>query len=299
MTSVAVVAHEKKSLGGGLPELRRLLAERGFPDPIWYQVTKTWEAATFAGMAIEQGADLIFLWGGDGTIQHCVEAVAGSGVAMAILPAGTANLLATNLGIPLDLSAAVDVGLHGTRRAIDVGVLNGERFAVMAGAGLDAEMMKNAKGQLKARFGRFAYVWTGIWATRMASRKVRIKVGGECWFKGQASCVLIGNMGTLFGHLAVFPGARHDNGKLEVGVVTAEGVLQWARIGARVVTRHADRSPLVRLTQGEEIDVKFDTAVAYELDGSVRAAKRRLRVTVEPGALTVCVPETAGEPKHS
>jgi diacylglycerol kinase (ATP) len=292
MTSVAVIAHEKKSLGGGLPELRRLLAERGFPDPIWYQVTKTRQAAAFAAMAIEQGADLIFLWGGDGTLQHCVESVAGSGVAMAILPAGTANLLATNLGIPIDLSAAVEVGLQGARRAIDVGVLNGERFAVMAGAGLDAEMMKNAKRQLKARFGRLAYVWTGLWATRMATREVRIDVDGERWFRGHASCVLLGNMGTLFGHLTVFPAARPDNGTLEVGVVTADGVLQWARVGVRVVTRHADRSPLVRLTQARAIDVKFDVPVAYELDGSVRPPRRRLIVTVEPGALSVCVPET-------
>jgi diacylglycerol kinase family enzyme len=217
---------------------------------------------------------------------------------MAILPAGTANLLATNLGIPIDLAAAIDVGLHGARRSIDVGVLNGERFAVMAGAGLDAQMMKNAKGQLKARFGRLAYVWSGLWATRMASRKVRINVDGEGWFRGRASCVLLGNMGTLFGHLTVFPAAMHDNGRLEVGVVTAEGVLQWARIAARVVTRHADRSPLVRLTQGREIDVKFDTAVAYELDGSVRPARRRLQVTVEPGALKVCVPETLREAKE-
>jgi YegS/Rv2252/BmrU family lipid kinase len=299
MTSIAVIAHEKKSLGGGLPELRRLLADRGFPDPIWYQVTKTREASAFAGMAIEQGADLIFLWGGDGTIQHCVDAVAGSGIAMAILPAGTANLLATNLRIPIDLSAAVDVGLHGARRSIDVGVLNGERFAVMAGAGLDAQMMKNAKGQLKERFGRLAYVWSGIWATRMARRTVRVNVDGECWFEGQASCVLLGNMGTLFGHLTVFPAAEPDDGKLEVGVVTAEGLLGWARILVRVATRHAERSSLARVTQGREVDVKFDTAIPYELDGSVRSAKRRLRVTVEPGALSVCVPETRPESKRS
>src|SRR3984893_15279427 len=134
MTAVAIIAHEEKRLGGGLPELRRVLADRGFPDPIWYQVPKSRKAPAFARKAIEEGADLVFVWGGDGTVQRCIHAQAGSGVAMAILPAGTANLLASNLEIPMDWGGAVQVGLYGARRALDVGVLNGERFGVMAGA---------------------------------------------------------------------------------------------------------------------------------------------------------------------
>jgi diacylglycerol kinase (ATP) len=292
MTLVAVIAHENKNLGGGLAELRQVLADKGFPDPIWYEVPKSRKAPMFVRKAIEVGADLVFLWGGDGTVQRCLEVLAGSGVAIAILPAGTANLLASNLEIPINLSAAVEVGLYGARRAIDVGVLNNERFTVMAGAGFDANMMREADGGLKDRFGRLAYVWTGVRATGMATRKVKIKVDGASWFTGRASCILLGNMGTLAGGLTAFPDASPDDGKLEVGVVTAEGALQWARLLGRLATGHADRSPLARMTRGRQVDIRFDRATAYELDGGARKAKRRLRAKIEPGALTVCVPRT-------
>ena len=103
VTSIAVVAHQKKSLGGGLGELRQPLADRGFSDPIWYEVAKSRKAPAMARRAVKDGADLLLLWGGDGTVQRCIDALAGSNVAIAILPAGTANLLASNLGLPMDL----------------------------------------------------------------------------------------------------------------------------------------------------------------------------------------------------
>ncbi len=77
MTSIAVVAHKKKSFGGGLEELRRLLADRGFTEPIWYEVAKSRKAPAVARRAVNDGADLLLLWGGDGTVQRCIEALAG------------------------------------------------------------------------------------------------------------------------------------------------------------------------------------------------------------------------------
>jgi diacylglycerol kinase (ATP) len=101
-------------------------------------------------------------------------------------------------------------------------------------------------------------------------------------------------MGTLMGGLVAFPDARPDDGMLEVGVLDAEGAMQWARILSRLATGHADRSPLVHVTRARTVDIKLDQATAYELDGGARPPKRRLRATVEPGAITVCVPERAG-----
>jgi len=294
MTSIAVIAHREKILDGGLPQLRQVLAEKGFPDPVWYEVPKSRKAPKLARRALHDGADLLFIWGGDGTIQQCVDAVAGSGATIAILPAGTANLLAHNLNVPIDLPAAVEVALHGARRRLDVGVLNGERFAVMAGVGFDAIMMKEADGALKDRFGRLAYVWTGARATRLTAPKARIKIDGKRWFKGPASCILLGQMGTLTGGLVAFPDAQPDDGMLEVGVLDAEGAMQWARILSSLAAGHADRSPLVHTTRAHTVDIKLDRAIAYELDGGARPAKRRLRATIEPGAITVCVPEPGG-----
>ncbi len=97
MADVAVVAHSSKSFGGGLPELRRILASEGVTDPLWYEVEKSRRAPKFARRAAAKGIDVLFVWGGDGTVQRCVDAVAGTDTAVAILPAGTANLLAENL----------------------------------------------------------------------------------------------------------------------------------------------------------------------------------------------------------
>src|SRR5215469_17333799 len=143
MSTVAVVAHNRKNHGGGLAQLRLELAGQGVRDPVWYEVKKSRHAPKYARQAAKDGADVLFVWGGDGTVQRCIDAVAGTGTAVAILPAGTANLLAANLGIPHDLAEAVRVGLHGDRRRLDTGTVNGERFTVMAGAGFDARMISD------------------------------------------------------------------------------------------------------------------------------------------------------------
>ena len=77
---IAVVAHAEKTLGGGLPELRRVLADRGHPDPLWYEVPKAKKAPEQARRALDQGADLVFAWGGDGTVRRCIGELAGSDV---------------------------------------------------------------------------------------------------------------------------------------------------------------------------------------------------------------------------
>ena len=146
---VAVIAHSGKTLGGGLPELRRALEAAGVDDPFWCEVPKSRKAPAQVRRALNDGAELIIAWGGDGMVQRCVDVLAGSGASLAIIPAGTANLFATNLGIPKDIERAVSIALHGTRRTLDVGRFNGERFAVMAGAGFDAAMIRDAgKGGL-------------------------------------------------------------------------------------------------------------------------------------------------------
>src|SRR6202046_2329276 len=185
MADVAVVAHSSKSFGGGLPELRKLLADAGVTDPLWYEVAKSRRAPKFARRAAAKGVDVLFVWGGDGTVQRCVEAVAGTGTAAAILPAATANLLAENLNVPHDLAEAVRVGLHGDRRRLDTGSVNGERFTVMAGAGFDARMISDADRGAKDRLGRAAYVVTGIRNLAAPPAKGTGEGRGEALFPAQ------------------------------------------------------------------------------------------------------------------
>ena len=294
--NVAVVAHAGKSLGGGLPELRRVLEAEGVADPFWVEVPKSKKAPAQVQRALDDGAELVFAWGGDGMVQRCVGVLAGSGARLAIIPAGTANLFASNLGIPQDIEEAVGVGLRGDRHEFDVGRFNGERFAVMAGAGFDAAMIRDSgDGGLKERIGRAAYVWSGSENLRSKPFRATIEVDGAEWYKGEATCILLGNVGDLFGGVTVFPDAQPDDGRLELGVVTAEGVVQWARTLARTAAGDPTRSPFVRATSARSVKVRLDRKVRYELDGGDRTKVKTFEVEVEPGALRICVPRRPHE----
>jgi len=239
---------------------------------------------------VTEGADIVFVWGGDGTVQKCIDAVAGSGVVIAILPAGTANLLAANLGVPTDLTEAVRIGLHGQRRPLDTGSVNGEHFTVMAGAGFDALMIKEADAGMKDRVGRVAYLWTG--ARNLNARRVKavVTVDGRSFFKGSISCVLVGNVGKVVGGIEAFSGARPDDGLLDLGVVTAKNPLQWTRTLGRAALGKTEKSPFVETTRGKRFTIRFNRRFPYELDGGARPASKKLRIKVHPSSITICVP---------
>jgi YegS/Rv2252/BmrU family lipid kinase len=293
MTTVAVVAHAGKTLDGGLDRLRSVLAHEGVDTPLWYEVPKNKKAPDKVQEAVDEGADLVFVWGGDGMVQRSVDALRDPDVAIAIVPAGTANLLAGSLGIPEDIDEAVTIGLHGRRRKLDVGVVNGERFVVMAGTGFDARMIRDADKSLKGRVGRVAYLWTGARNLTADPVGATIRVDGADWFEGDAGCVLVGNVGTVLGGLTAFPDAAPDDGVLELGVVMAEDRGDRARVLGRVVAGRQEGSPLTRMTAGREIEVTLESKLPYELDGGDRPKTKHLRFSVEPEALTVCVPEEA------
>jgi diacylglycerol kinase (ATP) len=290
---VAVIAHSGKTLGGGLPEFRRVLEGEGVTEPFWCEVPKSRKAPAQVRRALDEGAELVFAWGGDGMVQRCVDVIAGSDASLAIIPAGTSNFFASNLGIPKDIEEAVAVGLRGERRRIDVGRFNGERFAALAGAGFDAAMIRDADAGLKDRIGRLAYVWTGSKNLRSKPFRAEIKVDGVGWYKGKASCILLGNVGDLFAGVEAFEDARPDDGMLELGVVNAEGIVQWARTIARTAVGTPSNSPFVQTTKARSVKVKLNRKVLYELDGGDRTKVKSFKVKVEPGALSVCVPKSA------
>lgn len=295
MTTIAVVAHSGKRLGGGLGELREVLASRGADPRIWYEVDKSKRAPKRVRRALDDGADLVFVWGGDGMVQRCADVLADSGVPLAVLPAGTANLLAHNLGIPEDLERAVDIGLTGRRRCLDLGVVNGdERFAVMAGAGFDAALIRDVDGSAKSRFGRAAYVWSGVRQIRRDAVRGKVKVDGTRVYEGPLSCVLVGNVGSLFGGVRVFAEAEPDDGCLDVAVVSAGSMRDWLRVLWGAARGRPDESELVRTYRGRSLRAKFDHAVPYELDGGDRGTTKRLRVDIAPRSLVVCTEGCAG-----
>jgi diacylglycerol kinase (ATP) len=161
---------------------------------------------------------------------------------------------------------------------------------VMAGAGFDARMIADADRGTKDRLGRAAYVVTGI--KNLNARRVRatIKVDGKRFFKGKVSCVLTANVGKILGGVEAFPQAQPDDGRLELGVVTARDPIQWARTFGQLALGQPDQSPFAEVTQGKRFRIRFDRKVLFELDGGARPAAKTLRIRVRPNSVTVCVP---------
>ncbi|MFC4068131.1 diacylglycerol/lipid kinase family protein [Actinoplanes subglobosus] len=293
--TIAVVAHQRKTLGGGLDELRRLLTGRDVEQLLWYEVPKSRKAPKKVRKALREGVDLLVVWGGDGMVQRTLDVLAsekgGAKTPVAIMPAGTGNLLAGNLGIPTDLERAVDIAFTGERRRFDLGRLAGEHFAVMAGVGFDGAMIKDADGALKDRLGKLAYVWTGLRHVNGEAPHATIRVDGTDWFDGEASCVLIGNVGTITGGIRAFDDAAPDDGWLDVGVATAQNAVQWARALGTMAVSRSDHSPFVRTTRARRIDVTLASKLEYELDGGARAKTKKFTAEVVPGAVQICVPK--------
>jgi YegS/Rv2252/BmrU family lipid kinase len=299
---IGVVVHAEKTLGGGLEELRSALADAGHADPPWYEVSKSKKAPkAIRTMVKDDGVDRVLVWGGDGTVRRAIDTIISRKLdaSIAILPAGTANLLATNLDIPIDLRAAVEIAVHGEARPIDVGEMNGAYFAVMAGAGFDALMIRDAEDNaLKERFGKAGYVVAGIRNRDVSPAVATIEVDGELWYHGDASCVLVANVGTILGGLKAFPDASPVDGRLNVGVVSARSASEWLRLMASATMRRAATSSLTEMVTASELTISFDRSLPWEVDGGDRKRTATYEVRCVPQAIRICQP-TTHEPARS
>lgn len=293
-TRVGVVVNEGKILDGGLEELRAALADLGHADPPWYQVSKSKKAPKRIRQLVEDdGVDRVLVWGGDGTVRRAINTIIDDDLdaSIGILPAGTANLLANNLGIPLDLRGAVGVAVNGEPRAIDVGRMNGTYFAVMAGAGFDALMIRDAEeGAWKEKYGRVGYVVAGVKNRTVSPAKAKISIDGEPWYHGDAACVIIANVGTILGGLQAFPDASPTDGRLDIGVVSARSATDWLRVLTSATLRRADKSPLTKMATARKIEIRFDRTLPWEVDGGDRDREKKFTVKCTPRAVRICQP---------
>ncbi|MEP1124029.1 MAG: diacylglycerol kinase family protein [Ilumatobacter sp.] len=239
-----------------------------------------------AERAVADGAAIVVACGGDGTVRACLDPLAGSDTALAIVPLGTGNLLASNLGIPSGLAAGAGVG-RDSARTIDLGRVNGEAFAVMAGSGFDALMIRDANTSIKSRLGTVAYVFSGLKNLRRDAIGTTVTVDGEMWFDGTTTMVLVGNFGEISGGIVVFPDARPDDGILDIAVMSASTMRQWATVAWKLIRKRPHHGELARLTTGSHVVVELDQPRAYELDGEDREPATRLEFGIEPGAITI------------
>jgi YegS/Rv2252/BmrU family lipid kinase len=270
-------------------QVRAAMAERGWGEPMWLATTPDDPGEGQARTAVKDGADLVVACGGDGTVTACAAGLAGSRTPMAVVPAGTGNLLARNLGLPLDVRGALEVALAGVNRELDVGVANGRPFLVMAGLGLDAQMLGSTSEPLKKRLGWVAYVVAGLRHLRDRPMRVTLRADGGPPERRRASAVIAGNVGRLQGGLTLLPGAAPDDGLLDVVVLTATGWAGWLAVLAQVALRRGAGGPVTR-GAFRELRIDADREYPWELDGELMGSTRQLAVAIRPERLLVRVP---------
>jgi YegS/Rv2252/BmrU family lipid kinase len=270
------------------------LAEAGWPEPLWLPTTAEDPGCGQTEQAIADGVGVVFACGGDGTVMACASVLAGTDVALAILPSGTGNLLAANLGLSSDVKEGIAVATGGKRRRIDVGVAGDRCFTVMAGMGFDAQMLGATPEKLKKHIGWAAYVLAAVKHLRNRPMRVRITLDGGRPLRRRARTVLVGNVGRLQGGITLLPDAEPDDGCLDVAVLTPRNLRHWASLAWAVIRRRRDVTRMETF-RARRIEISSNREQQRELDGDVIEPGRTLSVSIRPAALCLCVPEEAPE----
>ncbi|WP_310794764.1 phosphatase PAP2 family protein [Streptomyces sp. TLI_171] len=248
-----------------------------------------------AERALAGGARLVAACGGDGTVTACADALAGGGAALAVVPCGTGNLLARNLGLPSDPVAALAAALCGGSRRIDLMRAEGDGLpvraaATMAGMGLDAAVMADTGRALKRRLGWPAYL-LGV-ARHLGDRRfpVAVAVDGAPPVHRQVRMAVVGNVGALQGGVRLLPEAAPDDGLLDLVLVRADGLRGWRSAALELLVGGRRPGPGLEHFRGRRIELTADRARPRECDGDPVGDGRVLALTVRPGALLVRVP---------
>lgn len=276
------------------------VAEAGWLEPRWLETTEDDPGRQMAADVGEADVDLVIVAGGDGTVRAVAGGLADSGVALGIIPQGTGNLLARNLGIPLDSAAAIDVAVNGHERRLDIVAITTDdaperdRFAVMAGLGLDAAIMSNTDSVLKDRIGAMAYVVAATQQLRRRPQRMRVTVDDQQTVSRKAMICLVGNVGAIQGEVELLPGAEPDDGLLDVVVASPRRVRHWLAVATRILTGRQRTGDRIDQLAGRRVVVELDQPDDYQLDGDTIGSCRRLVAEVEPGALMIRVPATDG-----
>jgi YegS/Rv2252/BmrU family lipid kinase len=262
----------------------------GWSEPLWLVTTSDDTGRGMAADAVRAGVDVVFVCGGDGTLRSCAAGLVGTGVPLALLPAGTGNLLARNLRLPMDLDEALLVGMHGTDHLIDVGIVGDAPFTVMAGIGFDAAMMADAPERLKRQVGWPAYVVSGLRHIRDRRMQVTLRLDGGPPLRRRARMVVVGNVGALQAGVQLLPDAQPDDGILDVVVLAPNGLVDWIRVSARVLRRRTGVDHRIEHFQVRSIDIETDRPEPRELDGDLIEEGTSLSVRIEPKALLIRLP---------
>lgn len=285
-------------------EIRAAAASAGWRTPTFYETTIDDPGTSMAHRALEAGVDLVLVAGGDGTVRIVCAELARTGVAVGVIPLGTGNLLARNIGIPLHKGDAIETAFNGQDRAVDLATFRGPdsvdndaeptytdtSFMVMAGLGLDAAIMTGVEDDMKAKMGWLAYVVSAFKQVRYPAVKVEISVDDGEFEKYRARTVVVGNVGQLQGGIPLLPDARIDDGKIDVVVIAPPRMSSWVRLVVRVLTRRRRTDEKLDRLTGQKVVVRAEKPTPRQLDGDPIGSGSEFTAEVKPGVLLIRVP---------
>jgi len=304
----ALVLNGRARRVAGLADRFRTRAAAGGYAPLILMTTPQDDGTGAARQALSADAAVVFAGGGDGTVRACAQALDGTDVPLAIVPAGSANLTARALGLPRDLAAALDTGFGAAERRLDLALVGGGPgdasagdwsggggpeagmiCVAMAGIGVDAAVVGGTPDGLKQRAGWPAYAAAAFGHLLGPLVDFTISLDGGPPVSHPARSVVVGNCGLLPGGFPILPDARPDDGVLDIGILAPAGLPGWVSVGCRAVLgSRRDDAQLTRL-RARTVRVQASVPQPRQVDGEVIGAAAELTVSVRPGALRVRV----------
>jgi diacylglycerol kinase (ATP) len=274
---------------------------RGWDRALWLETTTEDPGQAMTAQAVRENVDLVLGAGGDGTIRVICSGLAHTGIPFGLIPAGTGNLLARNIGIPLDEVAALGVAFDGVDKAVDLVRVKvddqpPDHFAVMAGIGLDAVIMEGTDPKMKKAVGSAAYFVSAAQNANHPAVHATIAVDDQQPFRRRASVIVVGNVGLLMANIQLIPDARADDGKLDVLVASPRTLRDWVRLTTRVLTRRRQPDDQLDRLTGRKVTISVEERDQFQLDGDTVGECQTLTAEIVPGALRLRVPKPVSEP---
>lgn len=272
------------------------VADLGWEPPLWLSTTPEDPGHEMARTAIESKFDVVLVAGGDGTVRVVCGEFAGSDIPLLIVPAGTGNLLARNVGIPLDYDRALRLLAEGRAAPMDVVkyTSNDENFGtqysvVMSGMGIDAAIMEDTDEDLKKQIGSLAYFAAGLQHLKVNPLQATMRLDDGEPQRVRASFIGVGNVGAIQGGLTVIPEASASDGIMDIMLADPKQPSDVAKMAGALLT-NAESIPHITRHTAAHLDLELDEPSLFQIDGDLVGTVHHLKAEVMHHAIQVIVP---------
>jgi YegS/Rv2252/BmrU family lipid kinase len=294
-----IIANPISGFGGLLHQYHRFdetlafLRNQGWKAELWY-TQSAGDGEELARKAVRQKVNLVIAAGGDGTINEIIQGLAGSETALGVLPSGTVNVWARELGIPLDDTGARNVLVHGQTRRIDLGCVNGRYFLLMVGIGFDGAVTQAVEGKPLKRLGVLGYTLAVLWLGPGYRGFPVVAQIDRYVVKTRALQIFVGNTQLYAGAVKFTWQAICDDGLLDLCIVRKRNL--WGRlvVARDFILRRSQRRLWVRYETFKALKIETPDPIPYQIDGEA-AGYTPIELSIAPGILKVIVPQKTPE----